>query len=171
MFSLCNSVFAAETRIKKKKLQIVFLMGQSNMVGLADARTAWYLTQPQYIPPREVAVHKSRYFSWNFYWSGIRYYRGPEENRKKLLELHGEWRASRAKWRQRHRGVFGPWKTEEWGPKPGGGRQNMMPFLDIKAEEEGIYKRMAEILDADHNQFNVNDAYNEVIKRDQQITP
>ena len=41
--------------IKKEKLQIIFLFGQSYMVGLADARTAWYLTQPPYVPPREVA--------------------------------------------------------------------------------------------------------------------
>ena len=72
--------------IKKTKLQIVFLFGQSNMVGLADARTAWYLTQPQYIPPREVAVMKSRFFDWNFYWSGLRYYKGPEENKKNVFD-------------------------------------------------------------------------------------
>ena len=59
--SAISSSADEKSAIKKEKLQIVFLFGQSNMVGLADARTAWYMTQPQYAPPREMAVKKSRY--------------------------------------------------------------------------------------------------------------
>jgi len=162
------SVVSADKPLKKQKLQIVFCFGQSNMVGLADAKTAWYLTQPQYIPPKDLAVMKSRYFNWNFYWSGVNYYKGPK--RDEALALVQERRNSRAKWRQRVRGIHGPWKTDEWGEKPGGGRSNMYPFLDKKAEEEGIYKGIAEILDSEDNKFNVDDAYEEMIKRDQIIS-
>ena len=165
-----SSLAAEKAPIKKEKLQIVFLFGQSNMVGLADARTAWYLTQPQYAPPREVVVKKSRHFTWkNFYWSGMRYYKGPEENKKKLAALRAERTASRAKWRQRVRGVYGPWQEKEWGSKPKGGRPNMYPFLDKKVEEEGIHKRIAEILDGKENQLPVNAAYDEMMARDQDI--
>jgi len=153
--------------LKKEKLQIVFCLGQSNMVGLSDAGTAWYLSQPQFIPPREMALEKSRFFNWNFYWNGVRYYEGPQK--QEIKELLHTRTLSRMKWRQRVRGVHGPWKEEEWGPKPGGGRQNMYPFLDRKAEEEGIYKRIAAILDSKENEFNVNDAYNAMIKRDAEI--
>ena len=153
--------------LKKEKLQIVFCFGQSNMVGLAQAKTAWYLTQPQYVPPREIATEKSRYFNWNFYWNGVRYYQGPQ--RQELTDLLEERRLSRMKWRQRANGVHGPWKEKEWGPKPGRGRTNMYPFLDRKAEEEGIYKRMAAILDSNKNEFNVNDAYKSMISREDKI--
>ena len=153
--------------LKKEKLQIVFCFGQSNMVGLSDARTAWYLSQPQFIPPREFALEKSRYFNWNFYWNGIRYYEGPQK--QELQDLVEERTLSRMKWRQRARGDHGPWQEEEWGPKPGRGRQNMCPFLDRKAEEEGIYARMAAILDSEENEFNVNDAYEAMINRDAKI--
>ena len=36
---------------QSKKLKIVFMMGQSNMVGYANPNTAWYITQPTYVPP------------------------------------------------------------------------------------------------------------------------
>jgi hypothetical protein len=161
---------AEKAPIKQEKLQIVFLFGQSNMVGLADVRTAWYLTQPQYAPPRELVVKKSPNFDWgNFYWSGMRYYKGPEANKQKLAALRTERTLSRMKWRQRVRGVHGPWNEAEWGPKPKGGRANMYPFLDKKAEEEGIDKRIAEILDGNENQLPVNAAYDEMMARDKEI--
>ena len=164
---LTNAADASEKKLKKEKLQIVLLLGQSNMVGLSDVRTAWYLTQPQYIPPREVAVMKSRFFNWNFYWSGVNYYEGPKK--EEVMALVQSRRDSRAKWRQRVRGVHGPWNEKEWGAKPGGGRGNMYPFLDGKAEEEGIYKSIAEILDSKDNKFNVNDAYDAMLTRDKKI--
>ena len=58
---------AEQAPLKKEKLQIVICLGQSNMVGVADVKTAWYLTQPQYVPPREACLTKSRFFDWNFY--------------------------------------------------------------------------------------------------------
>jgi len=158
--------FNPTEKIKKEKLQIVFLFGQSNMVGVADARTAWYLTQPQYVPPRDISIKKTRFFDWSLYWGGLRTFKGPEEMKRKLDDLYWERRNSRMKWRQRHRGLHGPWKTEEWGPKPKGGRSNMYPFLDRKAEEEGIHRRIAEILDSPLNEFPVEAAYEEIANRD-----
>lgn len=162
---------AGEAPIKKEKLQIVFCFGQSNMVGVADVKTAWYLTKPQYVPPREACLAKSRFFDWNFYWSGVRYYEGPRK--AELDALVDAREKSRMKWRQRVKGVNGiQWDETAWGPKPkeGGGRATMYAFLDEKAEQEGIYKRMAEILDSSENKFNVNDAYNELANREKEIT-
>lgn len=45
---------------KKQPLKIVFLMGQSNMVGYSIPQTAWYLTQPMYVPPAEAATARSK---------------------------------------------------------------------------------------------------------------
>jgi len=167
MIAWVGCVTAADKKIKKEKLQIVFLLGQSNMVGMSDIGTAWYLTQPQYVPPRKATELKTQYFDWNFYWSGAKYYQGPKK--AELAALVQARRDSRSKWRQRCNGVHGPWKVTEWGSKPKGGRGNMYPFLDGKAESEGIYKRIAEILDSKENQFNVTDAYNEMIDRDNVI--
>jgi len=50
----------AAEKLKKEKLQIIFCFGQSNMVGLAAVPTAWYMTQPQYVPPREATVLESQ---------------------------------------------------------------------------------------------------------------
>jgi hypothetical protein len=162
---------AEEAPLKKEKLQIVLCLGQSNMVGLADVKTAWYLTQPQYVPPREACLTKSSYFDWNFYWSGVRYYEGPRK--AELAALVDEREKSRMKWRQRVNGVNGiQWDEAAWGPKPkpGGGRATMYAFLDEKAEQEGIYKRIADILDSPENTFTVNDAYNELASREKEIT-
>jgi len=162
---------AEQSPLKKEKLQIVICLGQSNMVGLADVKTAWYLTQPQYVPPREACLTKSRYFDWNFYWSGVRYYEGPRK--AELDALVDAREKSRMKWRQRVKGVNGiQWDEAAWGPKPkeGGGRDTMYAFLDEKAEQEGIYKQIAEILDSPENKFTVSDAYKELANREKEIT-
>jgi hypothetical protein len=134
---------------------------------VADVKTAWYLTQPQYVPPRDLSLKKSRFFDWSLYWAGLRTFKGPEEMKRQLDDLYHERRSSRMKWRQRAGGVHGPWKTEEWGPKPKGGRKHMYPFLDGKAEEEGIYKRIAEILDSPLNEMPVEKLYEEILRRDE----
>ncbi len=162
--STASSAIAAETPLKKEKLQIVFLMGQSNMVGLAEIGTSWYLTQPQYVPPKDLLMKKSASFEWeNFFWQGVRYYQGPPELEKQLADLLDEREKSRAKWRGRSKGE---WKAE-WGAKPSvKGRDQMYAFLDQKAAEEGIYARMAKILEGPENKFPMEKAYQEVINRD-----
>lgn len=168
LVTVSSTLFAsAAEKTKKEKLQIVFCFGQSNMVGLAAVPTAWYMTQPQYVPPREATVVKSRYFDWNFYWSGARYYQGPKK--QELLDLVDARRDSRMKWRQRIKGVNGVEWKQEWGEKPKPGRSNVYAFLDDKAEKEGIYKKISDILDSDENEFTVDDAYNEMIARDKAI--
>jgi alpha-galactosidase len=138
------------------------------MVGLAAVPTAWYLTQPPYVPPKEVSLQKTRCFDYNFYWSGVNYYQGPRK--AELDALWEERKASRMTWRQRINGANGiPWDEPKWGKHPGTGRGNVEPFLDLKAEEEGIYKRIAEILDSKENGFDVNDAYEELVNRDKEI--
>lgn len=164
-----GSIRAEEAPIlKKEKLQIVFCFGQSNMVGLAAVPTAWHMTQPQYVPPKEVALQKTRFFDYNFYWSGVNYYEGPRK--AELAALIEERRISRMTWRQRVNGANGiQWDEAKWGKHPGKGRSNVEPFLDLKAEEEGIYQRIAEILDSKENKFTVNDAYAELVNRDKEI--
>jgi hypothetical protein len=136
---LTASASAGESQapIKKEKLQIVFCFGQSNMVGLAAVPTAWYLTGPTYLPPKEVALQKTRFFDYNFYWSGVNYYEGP---RKAELEaLWEERKLSRMTWRQRINGVNGiEWDEAKWGKHPGKGRSNVEPFLDLKARRKAF---------------------------------
>lgn len=157
-----------QTSIKKEKLQIVFCFGQSNMVGLAAVPTAWYLTQPAYVPPKEIVTKKSRYLDFgNFYWSGVQTYTGPRK--AELDALIEERRMSRMKWRQRINGANGIQWDDAWGKKPAKGRNNVYAFLDEKAEQEGIYEKIAAILDADDNTFKMDQAYAEMIGRDAEI--
>ncbi|WP_158279809.1 sialate O-acetylesterase [Coraliomargarita sinensis] len=160
----------AETKLKKEKLQIVFLMGQSNMVGLADPETAVYLTEPAYVPPKDFVTKKSEFFDWqNLYWQGVRTFKGPQKYKDELDALVEERRMSRMKWRQRVKGQHGPWQ-EAWGKKPEGkGRGVMYPYLDAKAAEEGIYERMDAIIGHPDNEFTVEAAYQELIARDKVI--
>jgi len=153
-------------RLKKEKLQIILCFGQSNMVGLSDVKTAWYLTQPQWVPPRDIMLQKSEIFDWNsLYWQGVGAFEGPQELKAELMKLLDDRRASRDKWRKRAKGDN--WNEAEWGPKPEiKGRESMYAFLDKKAIEEGIYKRMAEILDGPENRMPVDKAYEKMIARD-----
>lgn len=155
-------------KINKKKLQIVFLFGQSNMVGMAEVKTAWYLTQPQYIPPKDIALRKSEIFNWSdLYWQGVRTFEGPQEMKDQLKKLIKERQDSRAKWRGRINSKTRPWNESEWGPKPEiKNRDDMYAFLDKKAVEEGIYARMKKILDSPENKFPAEKAYEEIINRD-----
>jgi hypothetical protein len=122
------SLMAADKAEQKKKLKIVFMMGQSNMVGYSRPGTAWYLTQPAYVPPSEMGEKISRYFNWDHYWSGVRYAVGSEEYMAKGQELIDERAASRKKWRERIFGNFSraaekagkkdEWNYKEWGDPP-----------------------------------------------------
>ena len=155
-------------KIKKDKLQIVFCFGQSNMVGMAEVKTAWYLTQPQYVPPKDIALKKSKIFNWgDLYWQGVRTFEGPQEMKDQLKKLVDERGDSRAKWRGRVKSKTEPWNEAEWGPKPKiKNRDDMYAFLDKKAVEEGIYARMAKILDSPENKFPAEKAYEEIANRD-----
>jgi len=176
---VASNVHAADASAKapanRKKLKIVFLLGQSNMVGYSHPLTAWYLTQPMYAPPRNVALAKCRYFDEKyFFWQGVHYARGSEEFNARGKALLEERRASRKRWRQLVYGNFGrnPTRNDwlsEYGPAPKTGTKYMYPFLNKKAEAEGIYKRMVEYIESPENKFPPKKAYEEMCKRDEPI--
>ena len=182
MLALACPVLSAQAD-ESKKLKVVFMMGQSNMVGYAHPRTAWYITQPAYVPPAELGTYKPRFFNWNHYWSGVRYALGSEEFMAKGEALIDERRASRSMWRQRIFGNFSRenakngttgknWNYKEWGDPPGQGKfedVSRQQYLDLKAEKEGIYKRMEEYIESSENKFHPKVAIAEIAKRDAAI--
>lgn len=50
LMGLCVNGLTGAEKIKKEKLQVFIMLGQSNMVGLADIRTFQYLLQDPYTP-------------------------------------------------------------------------------------------------------------------------
>lgn len=170
-----------------KKLKIVFLMGQSNMVGYSTPRTAWYLTQPMYVPPVATATARGKYYDESFYWQGLEFGSGDSPDfQVKGKALIEERRASRALWRSRVYSNFSraakaqgktlennDWKTKEWGEPPvgedGNFRSRMYEFLNRKAEEEGIYRRMVEHIESPENKRHPKVVLAELGKRDQLI--
>ena len=97
-----------------------------------------------------------------------------EEFNAKGKALLAERRASRALWRTRAYGNLSSTAKEnnwlpEWGPAPKLGTKTMYPFLDKKAEEEGIYRRMIEHIESPENTFHPKVAYEEISKRDAEI--
>ena len=164
-----------KAQASKKKLKVVFLLGQSNMVGYSHPLTAWYLTQPMYVPPPKTALARSRYYDGGyFYWQGVRFAYGSEEFNARGKALLAERRASRAHWRALVYGNFGrnatrnDWRPE-YGPAPKTGRKTMYPFLDKKAEAEGIYKRMVEHIESPENKLHPKVALQQLGKRDAAI--
>jgi len=169
----------ASAEADNKKLKIVFMMGQSNMVGYAAPETAWYLTQPAYQPPAELGTYKPRFFNWNHYWRGVTYALGSEEYMAKGEALIAERAASRKLWRERIYGNFSrtaraagktdennDWNYKEWGDPPHVRGIHNREFLDLKAEEAGLYKRMEEYIESPENKFHPKDAIAEIGKRD-----
>jgi len=166
---------AGEQAAVKGKLKIVFLLGQSNMVGYSAPGTAWYLTQPMYVPPPKTATARSRYYDGGyFYWQGVSYAYGSEEFNARGKALLEERRASRSRWRALVYGNFGRHPTRndwlpEYGPAPKTGTKTMYPFLDKKAEEEGIHKRMVEHIESPENKLHPRVAFEQLSKRDDAI--
>lgn len=173
----------------KKKLKVVFLMGQSNMVGYAHPRTAWYLTQPIYAPPAKTATVKSEgYNSGQFYWSGLGFARGDSEEfnarGKALLEERKEiiklWRTryysdfSRA---AKAAGKKPEWDSKAWGLPPHEQEQfkdmQMRKFLPIflgqKLKEKKVSKRMEEHIESPENKLHPKVVVEMIAKRDELI--
>ncbi|MEM7391833.1 MAG: sialate O-acetylesterase, partial [Verrucomicrobiota bacterium] len=138
--------------------------------------TAWYLTQPMYVPPPATAEVKSRYYNGDyFYWQGLDFAVGSSAAfNAGGKALKAERTASRAHWRKLVYGNFGRNATRndwlpEYGPAPKTGTKTMYPFLDKKAEEEGIYKRMVEHIESPENRRHPRVALAELSKRDELI--
>lgn len=175
-----TSLMAAEKAENKKKLKIVFLMGQSNMVGYSQPQTAWYLTQPVYVPPPKTATVKGENFDWGeFYWSGLRFATGSEEYNARGKVLIEERDELRTLWRSRvygeSTGYQSDWKgwKKEWGPRPGnngeGWRGDMQNFLHKKAREAGLCQRMADYIDSPENELRPDVALKLISDRDEPI--
>jgi len=173
---------ASSTHAAEKKLKIVFLMGQSNMVGYAHPSTAWYLTQPLYVPPSKVATVKSDgYNSGQFYWTGVGFAHGDSEEynatgpallaqRREIIKL----------WRTRVYANFSRsatadnWNYKEWGDPPefekyGGMRPAMGVFLSQKLRNAEVGKRMFEHIESPENKFHPSVAIKAIAKRDEPI--
>jgi hypothetical protein len=152
------------------------MMGQSNMVGYAAPKTAWYLTQPTYQPPAKLGTYKPRFFNWNNYWRGVTNTLGSEEYMAKGEALIAEREASRKLWRSRIFGNFSraakaegkkdEWNYKQWGDPPHVRGIHNQEFLDIKAEEAGLYKRMEEYIESPENKFHPKVAVAGIAKRD-----
>ena len=170
-----TSLPAGEKFDNKRKLKIVFLMGQSNMVGYSHPSTAWYLTQPMYVPPPKTAEVRSQYYNGDsFYWQGLDFASGSPEFVARGKALKDERTASRKHWRRLVYGNFGrnPTRNDwlpEYGPAPKTGTKTMYPFLDKKAEEEGIHKRMVDYIESPENQRHPKVAIAQLGKRDERI--
>ena len=181
-----GTCLAAEPTTTKKPLKIVIMMGQSNMVGHCDPRTAWYLTQPVYAPPAKLATVHGPNFDWDeFYWSGAIFATGSKEYVAKGKALLEEREASRKLWRDRIFSNFSreaqaagkkvEWNEKEWGKPPHdleadkGVNKNTL-FLDLKAAEEGIYKRMIEHIESPENKLHPKVAIEMMAKRDEPIS-
>jgi len=185
LFVTNASLMAGEKAENNKKLKVVFLMGQSNMVGYAHPCTAWYLTQPIYVPPPKTATVKSKLYNpGQFYWQGVSFARGNSEEynaRGKLLlaerrEIIKLWRGrvyanfSRA---AKASGKNNEWKTEEWGPAPvdekSHFRSYMGKFLTKKIAEQEVFKRMEEHIESTENKLHPKVAVGLIAKRDESI--
>lgn len=166
-----------------KKLKIVIMMGQSNMQGFSTPKTAWYLTQPMYVPPAETATARGKFYDDSFYWQGLDYGEGDSpEFARKSEALKEERKASRTLWRDRIYGNFSrtakaegktdeknDWNYKEWGDPPHIRKISNQAFLDIKADEEGLYRRMAEHIDSPENKRHPKAVLAELSKRDELI--
>jgi hypothetical protein len=177
----------SEKKTDNKKLKIVILMGQSNMVGYAHPRTAWYLTQPLYVPPSKVTTVKSKDFNQGqFYWQGVNFAKGnTEEYNSRGKKLLAEMKGTIKLWRSRVYDNFSraakasgkkpDWKTKEWGPAPvspetqGINRSLMGPFLHGKIRETGVFKRIEEYIESPENKLHPNVAINMMADRDKPI--
>lgn len=188
--ALCLTFLSEATaeETANKKLKIVFLMGQSNMVGYAHPRTAWYLTQPIYVPPVKTAEVKSEAFnSSQFYWSGLGFARGnSEEFNAKGKALMDERREILTLWRTRVYDNFSreaqakgktfennDWNTEEWGPAPWDGKSDframMKEFLSKKLSEKKVSERMEAHIESPENKLHPKVAVGLIANRDEPI--
>jgi hypothetical protein len=181
LFTSCaNTGAVVQEQTGNKKLKIVFMMGQSNMVGHFNPSTAWYLTQPIYTPPPKTATVKSQDFDWEyFYWTGLRFANGSAAYNSKAKALLEERNSLRKLWRSRvysdTTGFKNDWKEwkQEWGPRPGKNgenwRQDMQRFLHQKAREIGLYQRMEAHIESPENTLHPKKAIRLIAERDKPI--
>jgi hypothetical protein len=172
--SLCgNCAAAAGKRIKTDKLQIVFMLGQSEMVGKAELSSAAYMLEKPLVPPRDITLnaHKAMLHQPNgayLYWVAMNSYDGPAEKKKELEKLLVERAAFKAKFKQhildeleKNDGVF---RGKKYEKRRGGYRGFWLFNLgDDECEKVGLTPKIRAILEAPDNKFNVEAAYDQLI--------
>lgn len=163
------STIAAAEKIKSDKLQIVFMLGQSEMVGRAELSGAAYMLSKPLVPPRDVTVnaHKTIIHQPNgayLYWQAMNSYGGPPEKKKELEKLLTERAAFKAKFKQhvldelkKNDGMFRGKKY----PKRGGFW--LFNMGDLECEKFGLTPKIRAILEAPDNKFNVEAAYDQLL--------
>jgi len=153
-----------------KRLRIVFMFGQSEMVGQARVASASYMPRKPIVPPRDVTLgaHKAMLHQINgayLYWKAMHSYGGPEEKKKELMAL--------LEGRARFKGKFRQHVIDELNKNDGNFRGKhyarrrgfwLYNMCDEEAEKAGITPRIRAILDAPDNEFNVVAAYEQLLK-------
>jgi len=152
-----------------KRLQIVFMFGQSEMVGHARVASASYMLRKPIVPPRDATLnaHKAMLHQINgayLYWKAMYSYGGPEK-KKELMALLDE--------RARFKGKFRQHVIDELNKNDGNFRGKhyarrrgfwLFNMCDEEAEKVGITPKIRAILDGPDNEFNVAAAYEQLLK-------
>jgi len=159
----------ADDAVKKRPLQIVFILGQSEKVGDAKVSAASYMLQKPLIPPREATLnaHKAMLHQINgayLYWQAMNSYDGPAEKQKQLKALLVERDTFRKTFKQhvldqlkKNDGMF---RGKHYSSRRGFWLFNM---VDQEAEKVGITPKIRAILDAPDNTFNLEKAYEQIL--------
>ena len=166
---LATAAIAAENdgATKKKRLQIVFMFGQAEMVGQAKVPAASYMLRKPLVPPRDVTLgaHKGMLHQINgayLYWKAMNSYAGPEEKKQQLKALIEQRNRFRVEFRQKvldEMAKNGSFRGKQY-------RRSFALFnlVDMEAEAVGITGKIRAILDAPDNKFNLVNAYDQIIK-------
>jgi hypothetical protein len=169
---VATTAIAAENdgAIKKKRLQIVFMFGQSEMVGQAELSSAAYMLQKPLVPQRAATLnaHKGVPHQINgayLYWQAMNSYGGPAEKKVELKKLIKERGQFKGQFKQhvldtlkKNDGMF---RGKKYGKRGGFWLYNM---CDLETEKEGITPKIRAILEAPDNPFNVEAAYEQLLK-------
>jgi len=170
---VCCGVAAGEKTVNKEKLQIVFLLGQGEMVGRGNVASVGYMLQKPLVPPREATLdaHKAMLHQPNgayLYWQAMNSYGGPAEKKQELKRLLKERAEFKAAFKQQvideleaNDGVFrGKTYSKRRGVYRGFWLFNL---CDEECEKKGLTPKIRAILEAPDNTFNVEAAYEQLL--------
>jgi hypothetical protein len=153
-----------------KRLQIVFMFGQSEMVGKAAVPTATYMLRKPVVPPREVTLnaHKAMPHQINgayLYWQAMNAYAGPEKKKQELKALIEKRSIFKEEFKQhvldelaKNNGTF---RGKKYSGRRGFWLYNL---CDEEAEKVGITPKIRAILDVPDNPFKVDTAYDALVR-------
>jgi hypothetical protein len=166
LFVTTATATAADETAKKKPLQIVFMFGQSEMVGQAKVSAASYMLLKPLVPPREVTLnaHKAMLHQINgayLYWQAMHSYAGPKEKKQQLKLLIEERRNFGMKFRQQvldEMAKNGSFRGKKY-------RRGFALFnlVDMETEAVGLTPKIRAMLDAPYKKFNHVTAYDQLI--------